>query len=411
MTALDSLRQQWEPLRLRIAAGPLPGWWAQIRDAWWSLLPQRARDLLASNEQRVWFAITGHSVQVLEINDDHAHPLGEVPLGDEPVLSELASRIQQRDAPPRWLLLSAQQVLRRRLPLPVAAEPKLRDVLAFEIDRQTPFAADQVVYEGRVVNRLADGKQLDVELLVVPRTRLDALRQSLGPMAVGLTGIDVADTQGLPSGINLLPVADRPKSTDHNRTATIVLAAVTLLAFVLAGFASKANRAEALVRMQDARDAAQTDARQARTMLAELKQAAEAANFLAAQRATKPTALEVIDDVTRRLPDDTYLERLNIEQTRLVINGQSRTAPQLVALLQESQLLKSPALGGAVQSDPTTKLDRFMLTAEIVNQPAAAKKPPASQDQPNPSPDEPPAETTGPASTAQRIEGGANGQG
>ena len=40
--------------------------------------------------------------------------------------------------------IPAERVLQRNLTLPVAAEDNLRQVLAFEMDRQTPFKADQI---------------------------------------------------------------------------------------------------------------------------------------------------------------------------------------------------------------------------------------------------------------------------
>jgi general secretion pathway protein L len=49
-----------------------------------------------------------------------------------------------------------------------------------------------------------------------------------------------------------------------------------------------------------------------------------------------------------------------------VLIGQSKQAPALVGLLQASPLIVSPALAGAVQTDPRTGLDRFTLTAVVV---------------------------------------------
>src|SRR5690606_3338693 len=42
---------------------------------------------------------------------------------------------------PRWLVLPADAALRRPMVVPAAAAERLHDVLGFEIDRQTPFAA------------------------------------------------------------------------------------------------------------------------------------------------------------------------------------------------------------------------------------------------------------------------------
>ncbi len=49
------------------------------------------------------------------------------------------------------LCLPKDKALTRALTLPLAAEENLREVLAFEMNRQTPFRADQVYYDYMVV--------------------------------------------------------------------------------------------------------------------------------------------------------------------------------------------------------------------------------------------------------------------
>ena len=44
-------------------------------------------------------------------------------------------------------------------------------------------------------------------------------------------------------------------------------------------------------------------------------------------RAARPTAVEVMDELSRRLPDGTYLEKLAIEDERLTLLGLSNEAP------------------------------------------------------------------------------------
>ena len=89
--------------------------------------------------------------------------------------------------------------------------------------------------------------------------------------------------------------------------------------------------------------------------------------------------LEVLDDITRRIPDDTSLDKLSINDDNLVMVGHSNAAPALVALLQESPLLVEPALSGAVQADPRSGRDRFTLGARI-----AVKDKPEVADAPRP---------------------------
>ena len=61
-----------------------------------------------------------------------------------------------------------------------------------------------------------------------------------------------------------------------------------------------------------------------------------------------------MDELSRRLPDNTYLEKLSIEGDQLLLIGLSSEASALVGKLEGSKLWHSPALTGALQPDPRT---------------------------------------------------------
>jgi general secretion pathway protein L len=208
---------------------------------------------------------------------------------------------------PRWLLLPAAAVLRRRLLLPAAAAERLRDVVGFEIERQTPFTADAVAFDARILDRRESDGQLDVELVVVPRTTLDAQLAALGPLAASLAGIDVAAGDA-PLGVNLLAAAQRRQQHDPWRLWNWVLVATAVLALAATLWQMLDNRrsaADALQRTTDQRVAAARKVSQQRQQLVDL---VEGRAFLDRARNGRPTSVEILDVLCRRLPVNTYLE-------------------------------------------------------------------------------------------------------
>jgi general secretion pathway protein L len=237
--------------------------------------------------------------------------------------------------------------------------------VGFEIERQTPFAADAVAYDARVIARREVEGPIDAELVVVPRAALDPQLAMLGPVAPALAGIDVAGPDGVPLQVNLLAPAQRQRVRDPWRTWNLGLAAIAILALILTLWLVLENRRAAAddFDAQVAREAG--PARRAAMQYQELTNLIQGQAFLQRKRAAYPTSVEVMDELSRRLPDGTYLDKLAIEDKRLTLIGLSNEAAALIGRLQDSKLWRSPALNGALQTDPTTRKDRFTLTADI----------------------------------------------
>ena len=362
MPAADRLSSYADAFRLRLLRSPLPGWWQAVQDDLLSLLPARWRALVAGQHRQLWLLPEGDELALVLAGPDGARPLGRVPR--EPgVLQELHARIEATGTA-AWLLLPEGTGLRRRLSLPAAAEPRLREVLGFELDRQTPFSADQVVYEGRVLARDPASQTLQAELVVLPRARLDAALQSLGPLAAGLEGVDLREGDRR-LGLDLLAGAGHGRRRDPVRRMNSWLLAGGAVALVLAMLVVLGNREARLAGLRAEVAAAEEQVRDVRRVRNQLAASAQAANFLSQRRAAQPTMLELIQDLSDRIPDDTSLDKLAVNQGRVVMVGQSRAAPALVGLLQASPLLSEPALSGAVQADPRSGRDRFTLTAQL----------------------------------------------
>lgn len=357
-----------DALRLRWAASPVPGALARARDGLLDLLPPALRHAWFPPVRRLWIRVEAESLDVIEEAGRERTPLGALPLaaGDGP--AALAASLERRGVDGEvWALVPPAQALVRTLVLPSAAEAQLEGLLRHEIDRQTPFSADQVVFDAQVVERRAADGQLRAELAVLPKARLDALLAALGPLASRLSGIDIDDAAHRAGRRrNLLPAARRLPRSDRDGRLRLLLAGAAALALLLAGAVTLGNRERALVALEAQRDAAYDTARQARALRQQLDTAASAANFLAEQRQKRPTTLELLDDLTRRLPDDVYVQRLSVEQGRVTISGAARSAGTIVATLQASPYLKGPALAGAVQQDRSTGRDGFTVIAELV---------------------------------------------
>lgn len=344
-------------------------WWGRALASW---LPARVRALLELDGRRLLLREDGAGLRVtLERNGQERElvrlPSHDVP-GEEPLQGMLPPALA---ALPRWLVLPASAALRRPMVVPAAAADRLHDVLGFEIDRQTPFTAGDVRHDARVTGRRADG-QLEVELVVVPRPVCDEAIRHVGGTGAGLAGVDLDDAVGEPLGVNLLPAASRHRRSDPWQRWNLALAMLAVVAVASAMWMVLDNRREAADAFEQASLERIAQAREASDQRRQVADHIEGMQHLAQLRAARPTMVEVLDELSRRLPDNSFLERLSVENDRLLLIGQSAEASALVRELGESPLWREPALAGALQPDPRSRRDRFTLTAELVLAPGGA---------------------------------------
>jgi general secretion pathway protein L len=155
-------------------------------------------------------------------------------------------------------------------------------------------------------------------------------------------------------------MATRPGTERWRALGAAVLAIAYASLWITLG-----NRESAHAAWTERVQTAQREARDARKLRNALQDSVRAANFLAKQRASQPTVLEILTDLTRRLPDDTFLEKIQVNSGNVVLIGQSARASALVGVLQDSPLIHKPTLSGSVQADPRTGKERFTLTAVV----------------------------------------------
>lgn len=266
---------------------------------------------------------------------------------------------------PRFLLLDINAVLWRRMTLPQAAESNLAQVLTFEMDRQTPFRASDVYFDWKIVDRGGESGQIKLDLYVAPRSEVDQQLKTLTDRGFRLAGVDIADS-GITLGLNLLPHDQRARSSNPKGRINLVMiaACVILLALVMAQ--SLALRTHQITELEEAIANVQGEARKVMNIKKRIEDTSEAAGFLATRRAESPLAIEILADVTRILPDDTYLDRLVISKSSVQMQGKSQNAQQLIELVNESSLLEDASFRGSTRLDARSGLEIFEVNASVL---------------------------------------------
>lgn len=358
---LDRLRRAWR-------GSALPGflrWWGNELAP---LVPVRWRAAFAGGQR--WYVVermaegwrlrrAGEGASLVDVADvdspEHragllAHALAEADPADRRVA----------------LVLPATQVLRRRLVLPLAARDNLRQVVGFDLDRQTPFRAEDIHYGVRELQETAAEGRFVAELAATPRATLDPLLDELVALGIHPDRVDVGQGDAL-AGVDLLPPARAPRRVDRRRRLNAALAAAIVLLVFAAMAAWLHNRNVALETMTATVDSMRADAQRVSALRQRLTESAGASGFLARKKTESPSILPVLDELTHRLPDDTWLERFTLNATgQLGFQGQSPQAARLIDALKGARTIGEPSFQGTIQSDPTSGKERFYMQAKAV---------------------------------------------
>ena len=378
-SATQSLRPLVDRVRHGWRASPLPrflGWWGgELR----ALLPSRWRVWFSSGAD--WYLLQREGTEWTLHRAGHHEPLARwddsaAALVQQAELSAALRGVDREDLR-LALLLPADIVLRRTLMLPSAARDSLQQVMAFEMDRQTPFNVTQVHYAARELALPAPVGRLNAELVAVTRNTLDPLLAHLRTLGISIDAVDLALGDDR-LGINLLPVEQRPHRLRPRLRLNLVLAAgcVLLLALVLGQWLH--NQLEVLAQMQEQVENMRGEAQQVAVLRQQLQDNAGAAGFLAQRKKNTVSMLSLLQDATQRLPDSAWLERFSVDNTgQIGIQGQSKQAAKLLDALKDSTLITNASFQGSIQPDPTTGKERFYLTAQV-HQPSTGKPNPAA---------------------------------
>ncbi len=345
------------------------GWWrAELLGG----LPPRVREFLSPQRERLVARMVGDEVSLWR-DANGGEELGRFRVSDDEEIGRQtvgSALARMEDAGPRvWFLLDSDEVLIQRLSLPAAAEENLRQVLAYEMDRHTPFTADQVCFDFRVLETADGSGQIRVELLTVRRETIERIFKLTAERGLELDGIDVsrprADGGLAELGVNMLEPERRARRNHRHAKLIVALAALFLILLYGVMWQSLAARERALEAFSASNAQAATEAQEVAALREQLNEAREAALFLSAQKKSQPVIMNVLDEITRVLPDQVWIQRLQVNADKVNLTGQAPEASTLLQLLEQSACLTGAAAKGAFTPDVQSNKERFTIEVSV----------------------------------------------
>jgi general secretion pathway protein L len=263
------------------------------------------------------------------------------------------------------VLLRPDQVLFRPIDFPKAAANFLDGMVRAQIDRLTPWAANEAVF-GLTAPAPMANERIALTLAATSRQRIQPLlRLAADVGAVSVTGL--VEAPDAAHSTEPIRVFDQPLTGVTGAAIDVPkLLSRTLLGSCVAAAASLALAAY----VGSVLDAEQQDLQRAiaqrRAALFRVNQGGGSAETLLAKRKqTSPSSVMVLEAITRALPDSTYVTELRVEGDKVQVVGLTQDAPSLIRLMEQS-----PQFTRATFFAPTTRGqneagERFHIEAHI----------------------------------------------
>jgi general secretion pathway protein L len=259
----------------------------------------------------------------------------------------------------------------RKLVLPTQAAASIDQIVAADLIRKTPFRL-QDVYHGYSVTTPDSSRKIIVWQWVV--------RRAFVHDAASAFDLSVNDVAFVHSATSDDAVGPAPRIALHsngkNRRSWIRTSMLALLCGVgvltLATGVVKYQRQQALIEDNEGRIAnARVRAQKVRSEFDRVQERQNALSHLRGQRRDVPGLIDVWEEATRLLPQQSWLIELRLtdlpekKEQLVAMNGFSTGATDLVKLIDRSPLLAEASMTAPVTIDPVEGRERFALQAKI----------------------------------------------
>jgi general secretion pathway protein L len=261
--------------------------------------------------------------------------------------------------------LEPDQVLSRKVRLPIAARKNLNQVLDYEMDRLSPFESEQVYFHFTPETHSQDQTEwLWGTLTLARKQHLDPWYRLFQHNGIVIERVTLS---GGSQSLNLKPRAGtRGRSGRLDQLLGIGL--VFLIALYLGGSLWQERRIA--VDLQQVMQQARNDAGQARKLQDRVNQRRDAVAMVTRQRGEYLPRSDILLELTRLIPEGSWFRKVSLSADQVSVSGESDQAADLIGILERSPLFEAVRFKSPVVRNRRSGKENFdiilTLTREAV---------------------------------------------
>jgi general secretion pathway protein L len=258
------------------------------------------------------------------------------------------------------VVLNPGRFMFRSLELPKRASEFLDGIVRAQIDRLTPWSANEAAYTWTPPVEAANDR---IQLTVAATARSQVTPYVRALATLGAASV-VVSTVPQDAGVGALKVFEQRNGgsievTRIRQILMIVFLGAAALALVSSGVSSI---------LTDSLDSEQQDlSHKITARRAAMRRNADggAQRMLERRKQTTPASVMVLEALSKVLPDHTYVLELRIENGKVQVTGITKDAPSLIRLIEQSPHFEHAAFFAPTTQSPGEPGERFHIEARV----------------------------------------------
>lgn len=274
--------------------------------------------------------------------------------------------------PPKWvsivrgsrieLVLQSSRFLFRPLDLPKRAAEYLDGIVRSQIDRLTPWTANEAVYSWTTPADAANDR-IHLMIAATARSMVEPYLRAIGSLNAASIVVTTAQT-------NLDSNAPRIKFSEQhtgsvNNVQRIRLVLITI--FILSGLSAAASIGFSAFTADNLSAEQQQLLQKISARKAAMRNLLEGSvlRTLQKRKQVTPSSVIALEALSMVLPDDTYVTELRIDGERLQIVGKTNDAASLIRLIEQSPHFAHATFFAPTTHAPGTSREQFHIESRI----------------------------------------------
>jgi general secretion pathway protein L len=276
------------------------------------------------------------------------------------------------------LELPGDEIVRQQISLPARAREFLPGLVRNQIERLSPWPADQVVYGFDAAASAKDPETLDTRVLITPRASIEAARNDLAALGVTADRIiarEAGDAASPP--VVLWSRYDAGSGRGQDRKRRLIAAALMIVVGLSCGVSAWALGSASALRAESEDTASRSADLQKKL---QDSRAISGATLDPAERAwnqkeAAPSGVLLLETLSQALPDNAYVTELSLQKSTMRIIGLTSDAPALIAPIEEIGAFAEVHFFAPTTRGPDGRSFWFHIEARVDSRKGAEQRP------------------------------------